>query len=315
MRVASLCPSLGGQGWQLEKFAEASVDDFAGLSEEGVANDFVAGVELGLAVFDEEEKEGGEVARVHLAGVIGHGAGEVVPADDGDAVDADFFSPLGELAIAAALGSEVDDYGAGGHAGDHFLGDEHGRGFAGDDGGGDEDRFVSADGAHGGEGVHALRARGAGHEFDGEGGDPFGGDVLNGFDGAEGAEKADKNLVAVKERKVGFAGAVVGAVAEDLGDDVGGAKDFGAIRDNLCALGYVIGVGITGLDTGTGFQHDLQARFGQIGNHRGHQRNAPLPRKTFAGNTDNHEGPSDTPELDLILFGFWPGRIVHRVAP
>ncbi len=193
-------------------------------------------------------------------------------------------------------------------------GGEHGENF-GQRVGGDEDRFVSADGAHGGEGVHALRARGAGHEFDGEGGDPFGGDVLNGFDGAEGAEKADKNLVAVKERKVGFAGAVVGAVAEDLGDDVGGAKDFGAIRDNLCALGYVIGVGITGLDTGTGFQHDLQARFGQIGNHRGHQRNAPLPRKTFAGNTDNHEGPSDTPELDLILFGFWPGRIVHRVAP
>src|SRR5260221_14173926 len=76
--------------------------------------------------------------RVHLTRVIGHGAGEIEPADDSDTVDADFFSGLGELAIAAALGSEVDNYGARRHAGDHFLGDQHGRGFARDDGGGDD---------------------------------------------------------------------------------------------------------------------------------------------------------------------------------
>src|SRR4029077_2984716 len=133
-----LCPSFGGQGWQLEKFAEAGVDHFAGLREQRVANDFVGGVELQLAIFDEVDEEGGEVARVHLTRVIGHGAGEIEPADDGDAVDVDFFSGLGDFAIAAALGSEVDDYRTGGHARDHFLGDQHGRGLAGDDRGGDD---------------------------------------------------------------------------------------------------------------------------------------------------------------------------------
>ena len=39
-----------------------------------------------LAVLHEVEQEGGHVSRVHLAGVVGHGAGEVEPADDGDAV-------------------------------------------------------------------------------------------------------------------------------------------------------------------------------------------------------------------------------------
>src|SRR6202040_2393216 len=61
-----LCASLGGQHGQLEKFAEADVDDFAGLSEERIANDLVGGVELEFSVFDEVKKEGGQVARVHL---------------------------------------------------------------------------------------------------------------------------------------------------------------------------------------------------------------------------------------------------------
>src|SRR6266851_4326102 len=101
-----LCASLGGQHGQLKKFAEAGVDHFAGLREEGVANDFVGGVELEFSIFHKVDQESGEIARVHLTRVIGHGAGQIEPADDGDAVDADFFSGLGELAIAAALGSE-----------------------------------------------------------------------------------------------------------------------------------------------------------------------------------------------------------------
>src|SRR6267378_4516262 len=131
-----LCASLGGQHGQLKKFAEAGVDHFAGVREERVANDFVGGVELQLAVFDEVEQEGSEIARVHLTRVIRHGAGQIEPADDGDAVDADFFSSLGELAIAAALGSEVYDYRTRRHAGDHFFGDQHRRSLTGDDRGG-----------------------------------------------------------------------------------------------------------------------------------------------------------------------------------
>src|SRR4029077_9629459 len=133
-----LCPSFGGQGWQLEKFAEAGVDHFAGLREQRVANDFVGGVELQLAIFDEVDEEGGKVARIHLTRVIRHGAGEIEPADDGDAVDVDFFSGLGELAIAAAFRSEIDDYRARRHARDHFLGDQHRRGFAGNHRGSDD---------------------------------------------------------------------------------------------------------------------------------------------------------------------------------
>src|SRR5467141_2387480 len=398
-----LCPSLGGQHGQFKKFAEAGVDPCAGVREDRVANDFVGGVELQLAVFDKVDQERGEVARVHLTGVIGHGAGEIEPADDGDAVDADFFSGLGELAIAAAFRSEIDDYGTRRHAGDHFFGDQHRRGLAGNHGGGDdhvafgdhfaeqlallavkiftlrarvaafvlrvfgfdgqfdeaasealhlllnrraqivggnhraqaargsdglqsrdaaaddqhargsdgarrggehgknfgqrvrgnERRFVSGNGGHGGERVHALRARGARHQLDGEGGDSFAGDFGDGFDGAERAKKTDEHLVAMKQRKVGLAGAVVGAVAKNLRDDIGGAKHFRAIRQDFRALGGVIGVRITGFDTRTSLNDDFQARLGQRGQYRGHQRHAPLPRKRFAGNTDNHE-PSIT---------------------
>ena len=42
---------------------------------------------------------------------------------------------------------------------------------------------------------------------------------------SERAQEADENLVAAHEREVGFAGAVVRAVAENLRDDVGGGKD------------------------------------------------------------------------------------------
>src|SRR6266403_5170150 len=103
-----LCASRGGQCGQLEKFAEARVHYFAALGEQSFANDVVLGIDLKLAVFDHQQKKRGEVARVHLAGVVGHGAGQVIQADDGYAVDVDFFSALGEFAISAALGGQID---------------------------------------------------------------------------------------------------------------------------------------------------------------------------------------------------------------
>src|SRR5258708_32158549 len=97
----------------------------------------------------------------------------------------------------------------------------------------------------------------------------------------------------MKQGKVGSPGAVVGAVAKNLRDDIGGAKHFRAIRQDFRALGGVIGVRITGFDTRASLNDDLEPALRQRGDHRGHQRHAPLPRKRFAGNTSNHE-PSIT---------------------
>src|SRR5260370_37514618 len=98
-----------------------------------------------------------------------HGAGEIEPTDDGDAVDADFFSALGEFAIAAAFGGEIDDYRTGSHAGDHFLGDENGSGFAGDDGGRDDGVTFGSNFAEeyalGAVGIFSLEAGAAGRGF------------------------------------------------------------------------------------------------------------------------------------------------------
>ena len=74
------------------------------------------------------------------------------------------------------------------------------------------------------EDVHALGARGAGHQLDGKSGDVAGGDLLDGGEAAERAEKTHEDLIFVKEREVGIAGFVVRAVTEDLGDYVGRAK-------------------------------------------------------------------------------------------
>src|SRR5712692_11083669 len=105
----------------------------------------------------------------------------------------------------------------------------------------------------------------------------------------------------MEEWKIRFAGAIVRAVAQNLREDVRGAKDFGAVREDLCAFGGIVGVGITGFDARAGFERDLESGFRQRGQHRGYQRNAPLPRKRFAGYTNNHDASSDAQELRLIL--------------
>ena len=65
--------------------------------------------------------------------------------------------------------------------------------------GGEEDCFVTADGAHGRKCVHALGARGAGHELDGECGDTGGGDFLNHFGRTKGTEETDQELTAAQK--------------------------------------------------------------------------------------------------------------------
>src|ERR1017187_10069274 len=83
-------------------------------------------------------EEGGDVAGVHLAGMVGNAAGQVDGADNGHSVCFHGFAGAGEFAVTAALGGKVDDHGAGGHAFDHVCCDQHGRFFPGNHGGGND---------------------------------------------------------------------------------------------------------------------------------------------------------------------------------
>src|SRR5205807_1903562 len=103
----------------------------------GLADNFVLHVQLQLAVFYQIQQECHQIAGVHLTGVIRDAAGQVDGADDRDSVFSHGFSHAGKFAVAATLGGQVNDDGAGGHASYHFGGNQHGGLLAGDDGGGD----------------------------------------------------------------------------------------------------------------------------------------------------------------------------------
>src|SRR5258708_19978312 len=113
----------------------------------------------------------------------------------------------------------------------------------------------------------------------------------------------------MKEGEIVFAGAIIGAVAKNLRDDVRGTKNLGAIPQNFPAFGDVLSVRIAGFGTGAGFNDYFQSYLGQIGNHGGHKRYALLPRKSLAGHTDNHQPSSDTQQLTLILIRIPPGPL------
>ena len=89
-------------------------------------------------------------------------------------------------------------------------------------------------------------------------------------------------------REIGGAGFVVRARAEDLDDDVGGAEDFGAIGNYFCAFGGIVGVGISGFDTGAGFDDDFETDFGEVREGGWDKCDATFPRETFSGYTNNH---------------------------
>src|SRR3989442_10009366 len=83
------------------------------------------------------QQEGAHVARVHLAGVIRNGAGQIEPSDDGHSMLNDDLSRTSELAIAAALAGQIDDHRPRRHARDHFLGHQNWRLLSGNDRGSD----------------------------------------------------------------------------------------------------------------------------------------------------------------------------------
>jgi hypothetical protein len=71
-------------------------------------------------------------------------------------------------------------------------------------------------------------------------------------------------LVGAIEGNVGFASLVIRAVAEDLNDNIRGAKDLGSVRGHLRAFSGVLGVGIAGLKPSILFHHHVQAGFLEV---------------------------------------------------
>src|SRR5690606_26295590 len=90
-----------------------------------------------------------DVAAVELAGVEGQLGDQVGGTHHGDAVDQHVLPALGEFAVAARFGGEVDHHGTGFHALLHGCGDQHRRPAARHLRGGDDDVG----------GAHELRER------------------------------------------------------------------------------------------------------------------------------------------------------------
>jgi len=73
-----------------------------------------------------------DVAAEHLAGVVRHRRRQIQRCHDGHVVDDDCFAGLGELAITARFGGDIDDHGPRAHRAHHRLGDQSRRGLARD---------------------------------------------------------------------------------------------------------------------------------------------------------------------------------------
>ena len=112
--------------------------------------------------------------------------------DEAAAEALDLFFRGGAHVVGGSYGAETAGGGDGLQSGDAGADDENAGGSDRSGGGskhrenswervcGDDHGFIAADGGHRGEGVHALRAGGAGHQFDGKRGDAALGDLLNG---------------------------------------------------------------------------------------------------------------------------------------
>src|SRR3954470_13147784 len=116
------------------------MDDVAVAHDARAGDDLVVEVELerALVVLHQVEQRE-DVARVEHRRVLGHHRRDVEQPDDGDVVAHDDLPGLGELAVAAGLGREVDDHAAGAHALDGLGEHESRRGAARHRRGGDDD--------------------------------------------------------------------------------------------------------------------------------------------------------------------------------
>ena len=100
------------------------------------------------------------VLRIEFARVLAEQRRHVQRRDDRHLADLRCFAGLGVLAIAAALGGEIDDHGAGLHARDLRLADELGRRLAGNGGRRDDEiGLLDVLGQHGGDLALFFRAQ------------------------------------------------------------------------------------------------------------------------------------------------------------
>src|SRR6185503_5425260 len=83
--------------------------DLAAVRKHGLGEDFVAPVELDGAVLDEELQQIELILGVQLAGVLAEQARHVQRRDDRHLPDLRRLAGLRQLAVAAALGGEIDD--------------------------------------------------------------------------------------------------------------------------------------------------------------------------------------------------------------
>ena len=90
-----------------------------------------------------------------------------------------------------------------------------------------------------------------------------------------------------EQREVGLSVDVVGAIAEDLSDDVRFGEDCGAVGDG-CAFFCVLRVGVSGGCAGSGFYYYFKACFRQRGNDDGDEGYAALAGIVFFGDADDH---------------------------
>ena len=139
----------------------------------------------------------------------------------------------------------------------------------------------------------------------------------------------------MEQRQVGVAGFVVRAVAEDLGDDVGGAKHFGAIGDDFRTFGDVGGVGIAGFHASVGLDDYFQAAFCEGGDYRWNESYAAFTWIAFSRDADDHETSSvlgrmssrcscrkglrrreleKIPRLQALRHAFVKLEMIHQVA-
>ena len=130
---------------------------------------------------------------------------------------------------------------------------------------GNQHSLVTRDGGHRGQRVHALGARRSRHELHRERCDPSRCEVCDAGHIAERPQESDENLIAMKQRKVGAAGPVVGAVGQHLDDDVRHAKNLGTLGDNLRTFGHVFGIRVAGLSARARFHDNFHARFCEDG--------------------------------------------------
>src|SRR5215218_967386 len=124
----------------------ALVNDLAVARDAGAGDDLVVEVEVERALaVDHQAEQRLDVLRVELRRVVGHRGREVLDADDLHVVADHGLGGLGELAVAAGLGSEVDDHGAGGHPLHGVLDDQQRRAASGDGGRRDDDVHLGDD--------------------------------------------------------------------------------------------------------------------------------------------------------------------------